>query len=88
MAQPCISKGTAAGLTLAVVSTVQCVLLTTVYSNILRQVDCFHPSLLMHELMTKVMWNCMFTPSYEKNYTFNYWEPLKCPTEDTLLYTY
>lgn len=62
--------------------------LITVYSNILIQVDCFHPSLLMHELMTKVMWNCMFTPQSEKNYTFNFWEPLKCPTEDTIFYTY
>ncbi|XP_065915128.1 phospholipase B1, membrane-associated-like [Dysidea avara] len=69
--QPCVADGTAATLTPEVISTV----------------DCFHPSLLMHELMTKVLWNNMFTPSSGKDSTFNFSAPLKCPTNETLLYT-
>jgi len=48
----------------------------------LLQINCFHPSLLMHELIA--MWNYMLTPWSEKDYAFNFWEPLKCPTNETL----
>ena len=52
------------------------------------QLDCFHPSLLMHELMAKVMWNCMLTPAMQKDRTFNARANFICPTNSTLLYTY
>ena len=52
------------------------------------QLDCFHPSLLMHELMAKVMWNCMLTPAMQKDRTFNARADFICPTNSTLLYTY
>ena len=52
------------------------------------QLDCFHPSLLMHELMAKVMWNCMLTPAMQKDRTFNARADFICPNNSTLLYTY
>ena len=51
------------------------------------QLDCFHPSLLMHELMAKVMWNCMLTPAVQNDRTFNARADFICPTNSTLLYT-
>ena len=53
-----------------------------------EQLDCFHPSLFMHELMAKVMWNCMLTPAMQKDRTFNARADFVCPTNSTLLYTY
>jgi phospholipase B1 len=56
--------------------------------NFISNVDCFHPSIIAHQAMAKVLWNNMLTPSSKKTTNFDYKAPFVCPTTDTLIYTY
>ena len=56
--------------------------------HLLLQLDCFHPSLLAHQNMAVGLWNNMITPSADKKTSFTFNEPIKCPINTTLLYTY
>ena len=55
---------------------------------LLLQLDCFHPSLLAHQNMAVGLWNNMITPLADKKTNSSPNEPIKCPTNTTLLYTY
>ncbi|XP_065192572.1 phospholipase B1, membrane-associated-like [Sycon ciliatum] len=55
--------------------------------DFISSLDCFHPSLLAHQTMAKLMWNNMLTPSTKKRTTFDLHDPIICPTEDTVFAT-
>ena len=56
--------------------------------DFLSNLDCFHPSLCGHQHTAKSLWNNMLTPLAKKKDYFDFTEPIICPTNTTLLYTY
>eukprot|EP01135_Chromosphaera_perkinsii_P007276 Nk52_evm84s745 gene=Nk52_evmTU84s745 len=56
--------------------------------EMLSMLDCFHPSVYGHQMVALHMWNNMITPKKDKERGVKMNIPFKCPTKDTLLYTY
>lgn len=71
VAQPCFMNARHESLPITIISTL----------------DCFHPSLFMHELMAKVMWNCMLAPASKKITTFDAQANFTCPTSSSIFHT-
>jgi len=56
--------------------------------DFLSTLDCFHPSLVAHQLMGAALWNSILTPNAKKLTSLPPVAPdLICPTKDTLMYT-
>eukprot|EP00731_Ephydatia_muelleri_P026765 Em0018g865a len=56
--------------------------------DFLSTLDCFHPSLCGHQHMAQSLWNNMLTPIPNKKDYIDLTDPVLCPTNATLLYTY
>ncbi|KAI8576220.1 hypothetical protein K450DRAFT_214495 [Umbelopsis ramanniana AG] len=53
----------------------------------ISNIDCFHPALMAHEWLAKMIWNMMFVPQSQKpsTLTFNMAATTYCPTESDRL---
>lgn len=57
-------------------------------TDFISTLDCFHPSLLAHQAMAKLLWNNMLTPSDQKATSFDFHDPVICPNETSVFPTY
>ena len=53
--------------------------------DFINMLDCFHPSLVGHSALAKVIWNNMWVPAAKKKTNFDYKAPFFCPTADSTL---
>ena len=56
-------------------------------TDFVSSLDCFHPSLLAHQAMAKLLWNNMLSTRAEKHSTFDFRDSLICPTESSIFPT-
>eukprot|EP01113_Clastostelium_recurvatum_P044957 TRINITY_DN764_c0_g1_i2.p1 TRINITY_DN764_c0_g1~~TRINITY_DN764_c0_g1_i2.p1 ORF type:complete len:389 (-),score=66.10 TRINITY_DN764_c0_g1_i2:70-1236(-) len=54
----------------------------------LSSLDCFHPSVLGHQMFAVSLWNNLITPAAQKVTSILPGAQIKCPTADSYLYTW